>query len=112
MFFGFGLAQGFCHDFGLAEEDARVGEVGADVFEVGVAHVFDAEDVDVGEVVGGVADVVEELCAQFLVLFLDLGQVDDLGALGLGHGGGLLCGVFGLDGVGLLVGAIGKKVYE
>jgi hypothetical protein len=63
VFLGVGHAQGLCHDFGLSEKDARVGKVGADVFEVGVAHVFDAKDVDVSEVVGGIADVVEELCA-------------------------------------------------
>lgn len=81
VFLGVGHAESLCHDLCLAEEDARVGKVGADVLEVGVAHVLDAKDVDVGEVVGGLADIVEELCAEFLVLLLDLSEVDDLGSL-------------------------------
>jgi len=66
----------------------RIAELGADLLQVGVAHVLDAEDEDVLILVDGLLDVGEELEGELLALLVDLRQVDDLRALGLGHSGG------------------------
>ena len=56
-----------------------------DVFEVGVAHVVDAEDVDVGVLGDGFLDVGVEFEGEFFALLGGLGHVHHFGALGLGH---------------------------
>ena len=70
-----------------------VGELGADLLQVRVAHVLDGEDKDVLEVVGGFLDVGEKLLGELLALLVRLGEVDDLGTLGLGHFGGVAAGL-------------------
>ena len=56
-----------------------------DVFEVGVAHVVDAEDVDVGVLGDAFLDVGVELEGEFFALLSGLGHVHHFGALGFGH---------------------------
>lgn len=90
---GGGLAEGLAHELGLAEEEAAVGEVAADVLEVVVAHVVDAEDEAVLVLGDGIADILEELVLLLARLLGNLREVVDLGALGLGHGCGCGCAV-------------------
>lgn len=52
-----------------------VGELAADVFEVVVAHVVDAEDKAVLELGNGIADVLEKLVLLLTALLGDLGKV-------------------------------------
>jgi hypothetical protein len=70
-----------------------VGELGADLLQVRVAHVLNGEDKDVLEVVGGFLDIGEKLLGELLALLVCLGEVDDLGTLGLGHFGGVGAGL-------------------
>ena len=56
-----------------------------DVFEVGVAHVVDAEDVDVRVLGDAFLDVGVEFEGEFFALFGGLGHVHHFGALGFGH---------------------------
>lgn len=84
------LAEGLGHELRLAEEDAAVAELVADVLEVVVAHVVDAEDEAVLVLGDGVADVAEELVLVLARLLGDLREVEDLCTLGLGHCGGFL----------------------
>ena len=57
-----------------------------DVFEVGIAHVVDAEDVDVGVLGDAFLDVGVELEGEFFALLGGLGHVHHFGALGFRHG--------------------------
>lgn len=60
----------------------------ADILQVTVAHVVDAKDEAVLVVGNGIADVLEELLLVLAGLLGDLREVEDLGALRLGHGDG------------------------
>ena len=62
--------------------------MGPDVFEIGVAHVFDGEDVDVGVFGAGILDVGVEAESKLFAFFLGFGRVDDFLPLGFGHFGG------------------------
>ena len=65
-----------------------------DVFEVGVPHVFDAEDEDVGSGVGcGAHGGVEGGGFFFAGFFLHVGGVDYAGAFGFRHFRGVLGGL-------------------
>lgn len=57
----------------------------SDILQVVVAHVIDAEDEAVLVVGDGFPDVLEELLLLLAVLLGDLGEVEHLRALGLGH---------------------------
>ena len=65
------------------------------VFEICVAHVVDAEDVDVGVFGDAFLDVGVEFDGQFFALSSRLRHVHHFGALGFGHRRRLLslCGV-------------------
>lgn len=117
-----GGAEGFGHYFCLAEKEAfwsahvsygtthyrmydwsdrvisghipAVREVRADLLEEGVAHVVDGEDEAVLVGVEAFLDGREELEGQLLALFVDLREVNDLGAFGFRHGR-WWCGVGG-----------------
>ena len=74
--------------------EPAVRELGADVFEVGVAHVVDGEYKDVGVLVEAGADVGVELEGKVFAFFGGFGRVHHFRALGFGHfavGGGLGC---------------------
>ena len=60
--------------------------MGPHVLEVGVAHVVDAEDVDVGVLRDAGLDAGVEFEGEFLALFGGFGHVHHFGALGFGHG--------------------------
>lgn len=62
----------------------------SDVLQVVVAHVIDAEDEAVLVLGDAFSDVLEELLLLLAVLLGDLGEVEHLRALGLGH---LDCGM-------------------
>ena len=59
--------------------------MGPDVFEVGVAHVVDAENVDVGVLGDAFLNIGVELEGEFFTLLGGLGHVHHFGALGFGH---------------------------
>ena len=50
--------------------------MGAHVFEVGISHIVDAEDVDVGVEGDAFLDVGVEAEGQFFAFFLRFGEVD------------------------------------
>jgi hypothetical protein len=62
-----------------------VGEFGAHLLQVRVAHIFHREDEDVLETICRLLHTGEELLRQFFALLVRLGQVHDLRALGFGH---------------------------
>lgn len=64
-----------------------IGQLTAHVFEVVVAHVVHAEDVEVGVLLDAFLDVGVEAQSEFFIFLLRLGGVDDFGALGFGHCG-------------------------
>lgn len=57
----------------------------AHVFEVGIAHVVDGEDVNVGVLRDAFLDVGVEFEGQFFALFGRFGEVHHFGAFGFGH---------------------------
>lgn len=59
--------------------------MGTDVFQIGVAHVVDAEDVYVGVFRDGLADVGEESYCELFALSGGFGKVYDFGTLGFRH---------------------------
>ena len=59
-----------------------------------VSHVINAENEAVLVLGDGIADVLEELVLVLARLLLDLGEVDDLCAPGLGHCGGCFSWLF------------------
>ena len=66
----------------------------ADVLEVVIAHVINGEDEAVLVLGDGSADVLEKLVLLLAGLFGDLGHVDHLCALRLGHVGGFCLRIF------------------
>lgn len=62
-----------------------------DVFEVGVAHVVDAEDVDVGVLGDAFLDVGVELECELFALLGGLRHMHHFGALGFRHGERVVC---------------------
>lgn len=65
-----------------------VREFSAHFLQIRVAHVLHCEDENILKVVGRLLHIGKQLLRQFLALLVRLGQVYDLGALRLGHGGG------------------------
>jgi len=106
VFFFWGGAEGFGHDFCLAKEYAicddqlhpfvrkkkgykpTVCKLGAYVFEVGVAHILNGENEAELVLVDRFSDIGEELECSFFAFFVNLREVHDLGALGFRHCGG------------------------
>lgn len=68
-----------------------VGELAAHILEVVVAHVVHIEDNAVLVLGDLLANVLEQLVLLLAGLFGDLGEVEDLCALGLGHFVGWMC---------------------
>lgn len=82
----------------------------AQLLQVGIPHVLDAEDEDVLVVRNGVADVLEQLVLVFARLLGDLRHVDGSVSFGLGHGGRLVCVCFRRERVYLFVVVEGEEV--
>ena len=72
---------------GVESKVPAIRQLTAHVFEVVVAHVVHAEDVEVGVLLDAFLDVGVETQSEFFVFFLRLRGVDDFGALGFGHCG-------------------------
>ena len=75
----------------------------AHVFEVGVAHVVDGEDVEVGVLGHACLDVGEGFDRELFAFLGHFGEMHDFGALGSGHcaefGGVLVVVESGRDGI-------------
>ncbi len=55
------------------------------ILQIGVPHIIDGEDVAILVLIETFPHIGKELDCELLALLVDLGQVDDLRALGFGH---------------------------